>query len=104
MPALIEAFSRSGNILGEENQNFVVVGDWTPTNQTGDELHSVYNVVNMMMETKVDPSLQGHPRFSKYRSLQDAVNMADEGKARELGQGFGWELDALKVIYRDHAP
>ncbi|UKZ77573.1 hypothetical protein TrVFT333_005297 [Trichoderma virens FT-333] len=98
VPALMKAFSHSGNILGGENKDFIVVGDWTPTNQTDDGLPIVYNVVNTTMETKVNPSLQGHPRFAKYRSLQEAVDLADEDKARELGQGFGWELDALKFI------
>jgi hypothetical protein len=104
VPALINAFSHSGDILGEENRNFIVVGDWTAVNETGDGLPSVHNVVNLMMETKVDPSLQGHPRFGKYRSLQEAINSADEDNARELGQSFGWELDALKVIYGETPP
>ncbi|KAL7909386.1 glycosyltransferase family 31 protein [Trichoderma velutinum] len=98
VPALMEAFSHSGNMLGGGKKNFVVVGDWTPTNQTNDGLPVVYDVVNTMMETKIDPSLQGHPRFAKYRSLQEVVDLADEDKASELGQGFGWELDALKFI------
>ncbi|KAL6696346.1 glycosyltransferase family 31 protein [Trichoderma pleuroticola] len=98
VPALMEAFSHSGNILREENNNFIVVGDWTPTNQTDEGLPMVYNVVNTMMKTKLDPSLQGHPRLTKYRSLQEAIDLADVEKAREIGQEFGWELDALKFI------
>ncbi|KAL6868604.1 glycosyltransferase family 31 protein [Trichoderma novae-zelandiae] len=98
LPALIEAFSRTGDILGEGNQSFIVVGDWTPTNQTADGVPGVYDVVNMLMETKLDASLQSHPRLSKYRSLQEAIDSADEDRANELGQEFGWELDALKFI------
>lgn len=104
VPALINAFSHSGDILGEENSNFIVVGDWTATNETVDGSPSVHNVVNLTMETKVGPSLQDHPRFGKYRSLQDAINSADENKASELGQSFGWELDALKVVYGEKPP
>ncbi|PKK49875.1 hypothetical protein CI102_5637 [Trichoderma harzianum] len=99
VPALMKAFSHGGNILSNEKNNFIVVGDWTPNNQTDDGLPIVYNVVNTMMKTKVDPSLQSHPRFAKYRSLQEAVDSADEDKAREIGQEFGWELDALKQWY-----
>lgn len=94
----MKAFSHSGNILNDEKKNFIVVGDWTPTNQTEHGLPFVYNVVNTMMKPKVDPSLQGHPRLAKYRSLQEAVDLADEDKATKIGQEFGWELDALKVI------
>lgn len=104
VPALMKAFSHSGNILREEERNFLVVGDWTPTNQTDEGLPIVYNVINTMMKTKVDPSLQGHPRFAKYRSLQEAVDLDDEDKATEIGQEFGWELDALKVIRRKQWP
>lgn len=100
----MKAFSHSGNILREEERNFLVVGDWTPTNQTDEGLPIVYNVINTMMKTKVDPSLQGHPRFAKYRSLQEAVDLDDEDKATEIGQEFGWELDALKVIRRKQWP
>lgn len=96
----MKAFSHSGNILSNEKRNFIVVGDWTPANQTDDGLPFVYNVVNTMVKAKVHPSLQGHPRLAKYRSLQEAVDLADEDKAREIGQEFGWELDALKVIHR----
>ncbi|PTB58564.1 glycosyltransferase family 31 protein [Trichoderma harzianum CBS 226.95] len=99
VPALMKAFSHGGNILSNEKNNFIVVGDWTPNNQTDDGLPIVYNVVNTMMKTKVDLSLQSHPRFAKYRSLQEAVDSADEDKAREIGQEFGWELDALKQWY-----
>ncbi|TFB06505.1 hypothetical protein CCMA1212_001845 [Trichoderma ghanense] len=98
LPALIEAFGRTGDILGDEHQNFIVVGDWTPTNRTADGQPSMYNIVDMLMETKLDPSLQGHPRLSKYRSLQEAIDSGDEGEANKLGQEFGWELDALKFI------
>ncbi|RFU75377.1 glycosyltransferase family 31 [Trichoderma arundinaceum] len=98
IPALLDAFSRSGDILGEEDSNFVVVGDWTAANETGSRLPRVYNVVNMTMETKVDPLLRDHPRFWKYRALQEAVDSADEDKAREVGRNVGWELDALKFI------
>ncbi|EHK41024.1 glycosyltransferase family 31 protein [Trichoderma atroviride IMI 206040] len=99
VPALINAFSHSGDLLGEENSNFIVIGDWTATNETVDGLPSVHNVVSLMMETRVGPSLQDHPRFGKYRSLQEAIDSADEDKASELGQRFGWELDALKKWY-----
>lgn len=99
VPALMKAFSHSGNIPSDE-KNFIVVGDWTPNNQTDDGLPFVFNVVNTMMKPKVDPSLQGHPRLAKYRSLQEAINSADEEKAMEIGQEFGWELDALKVIHK----
>ncbi|UKZ63187.1 uncharacterized protein TrAtP1_004417 [Trichoderma atroviride] len=98
VPALINAFSHSGDLLGEENSNFIVIGDWTATIETVDGLPSVHNVVSLMMETRVGPSLQDHPRFGKYRSLQEAIDSADEDKASELGQRFGWELDALKFI------
>lgn len=99
VPALINAFSRSGDILGEENSNFIVAGDWTAANKTLDGSPSVHNVVNLMMETKVGHSLRDHPRFGKYRSLQEAIDSSEEDKANELGQSFGWELDALKVVY-----
>ncbi|KAF3074725.1 hypothetical protein CFAM422_003093 [Trichoderma lentiforme] len=98
VPALMKAFSHSGNILSDERKNFIVVGDWTPTNQTDDGLPFVYNVVNTMVKAKVHPSLQGHPRLAKYRSLQEAVDLADEDKAIKIGQEYGWELDALKFI------
>lgn len=104
VPALINAFSHSGDLLGEEDSNFIVVGDWTATNETVHGSPSVYNVVNLMMETRVGPSLQDHPRFGKYRSLQEAIDSADEVKASELGQRFGWELDALKVVYGGNPP
>ena len=97
LPALIEAFARTGDILGDEHQSFIVVGDWTPTNQTVDGLPTVYNAVDMLMETKLDPSLRDHPRLPKYRSLQEAIDSGDENQANELGREFGWELDALKV-------
>jgi hypothetical protein len=99
VPALINAFSHSGDILGEADSNFIVVGDWTATNETLDASPRVHNVVKLMMETKVGPSLQEHSRFGKYRSLQEAIDSADEDKASELGQSFGWELDALKVAH-----
>lgn len=102
VPALINAFSHSGDVLGEENSNFIVVGDWTAANETVDGSPSVHNVVNLMMETKIGPSLHDHPRFGKYRSLQEAIDSADEDKASELGQSFGWELDALKVVYGEN--
>ncbi|KAL9484773.1 hypothetical protein ACSS6W_003562 [Trichoderma asperelloides] len=95
VPALINAFSRSGDILGEENSGFIVTGDWTAANKTVDGSPSVHNVVDLMMETKVGQSLRDHPRFGKYRSLQEAIDSSDEDKASELGQSFGWELDAL---------
>ncbi|KAM0446704.1 hypothetical protein ACHAO4_009204, partial [Trichoderma viride] len=53
VPALINAFSHSGDLLGEEGSNFIVVGDWTATNETADGSPSVHNVVNLMMETRV---------------------------------------------------
>ncbi|PTB64504.1 glycosyltransferase family 31 protein [Trichoderma citrinoviride] len=96
LPALLEAFAHTGDILGEQYRSFIAVGDWTPTNKTADGLPSVFNVVDMLMETRLGPSLQGHPRLSKYRSLQEAIGSADEDKANKLGQEFGWELDALK--------
>ncbi|OTA02204.1 hypothetical protein A9Z42_0025660 [Trichoderma parareesei] len=98
LPALIEAFARTGDILGDEHQSFIVVGDWTPTNQSADGLPSVYNVVDMLMVTKLDPSFRDHPRLFKYRSLQEAIDSGDEDQANELGREFGWELDALKFI------
>lgn len=97
VPALINAFSRIGDILGEENSNFIVVGDWTAANVTVDGSPGVHNVVKLMMESKAGSSLRDHPRFGKYRSLQEAIDSADEDRASELGQSFGWELDALKV-------
>ncbi|KAL7936133.1 glycosyltransferase family 31 protein [Trichoderma chlorosporum] len=98
VPGLMKAFSYGKSIPAEEDTNFVLVGDWTPANQTDYGLPVVHNVVNAMMKTKVGPSLQDHPRFAKYRSLQEAVDLADEDRARELGQSFGWELDALKFM------
>ncbi|KFA66500.1 hypothetical protein S40285_00709 [Stachybotrys chlorohalonatus IBT 40285] len=102
IPAQQEAFSMAagGAAPGEQAGRFLVVGDWTTVNETdalalGVEVH---DAIKMVMETKIGPDWQGHHRFRKYRSLQEAVESGDEAMANRLGQSFGWELDALKFI------
>jgi hypothetical protein len=112
LPAQLEAFSRAGPVLSggldggpagagrREEQNLVVVGDWTTVNATDAAVLGirVHDAIRPVMENKVGEKLRGHARFAKYQNLQDAVDAGDEARANELGRDYGWELDALKFI------
>ena len=100
VPEQLEAFRTAGDFLGEEGKSFLVVGDWTSVNETDNELLgvNVYDAVRMVMDEKIPKKHRSHPRFSKYVSLQEAVEHGDETQANHLGKSFGWELDALKFI------
>lgn len=99
VPAQLAAFVEAGALLGEEGRSYLVVGDWTAVNETDAALlgADIHDAIKMVMDTKVDERHIDHHRFAKYRSLQEAVDAGDEDLANHIGQGFGWELDALKV-------
>lgn len=99
VPDQLAAFASTGAYLGKEGQGFLVVGDWTPVNQTDAALMgvTVHDAIKKVMESKVRGKIEDYPRLVKYRSLQEKLESGDEDGALRIGQSFGWELDALKV-------
>lgn len=100
VPAQLNAFSVAGDFLGEEGESFLVVGDWTSVNKTDAEavVVEIHDAIKTFIETKVEGSLLNHARLQKYQVLQEAVESGDEDWALNIGQSYGWELDALKFI------
>ncbi|KAH7023175.1 hypothetical protein EDB80DRAFT_32566 [Ilyonectria destructans] len=100
VPDQLAAFAHTGGFLGEEGRSFLVVGDWTTVNDTDAKVIGVpvHDVIRKVTETKIRGKVEDYPRLVKYKSLQDELEAGNEDKALEIGQKFGWELDALKFI------
>lgn len=105
MPDQLAAFGHTGGFLGEEGRSFLVVGDWTTVNETDAKVIGVpvHDVIKKVTETKIRGKVEDYPRLVKYKSLQDELEAGNEDKALEIGQKFGWELDALKVSPGSHS-
>lgn len=104
VPEQLDAFHETGDLLGHEGEDFLVVGDWTAANATEQAAElgaTVHDALSMVLQSKLGPDFADFPRFVKYRNLQRAIEAGNEEKASALGRSFGWELDALKV--RAHA-
>ncbi|KAK1477030.1 glycosyltransferase family 31 [Colletotrichum tamarilloi] len=92
LTAQLEAF----DLTARDKDAFVVVGDWTPRENgtiAGVKVHDAIGGVMAM------PEMRAHhdaPKFKEYLALRDAVQKGDDAKATEIGQSFGWDLDALK--------
>jgi hypothetical protein len=99
VPEQLQAFRQTYDMLGREGRSFLVVGDWTTSNQTDAAAMGVdvHDALRMVLERKLGPRYANSRRFLKYRRLQDAIESGSEDQANSLGQSFGWELDALKV-------
>ncbi|KPM40934.1 hypothetical protein AK830_g5593 [Neonectria ditissima] len=99
VPDQLAAFAQTGGFLGHEGQDFLVVGDWTTVNETDARLIGVpvHDAIRKVTETKIRGKVEDYPRLVKYSSLQEQLEAGNEKKALEIGQEFGWELDALKV-------
>lgn len=99
---MLEEFVRAGNVLEDDGEGFLIVGDFAAGNSTlGVEIH---DAVKMVMDLKTDKSFHEHPRFVKYRDLQAAVESGNEDEATRMGMEYGWELDALKVCFPSRVP
>lgn len=100
VPLQLEAYRGSGDILGEEGNNFIVVGDWTTVNETDAKVIGVpvHDALKVLWDKDYLRGRRQHVRFRKYKSLQTAIRAGDESQALEIGQKVGWELDVLKVM------
>lgn len=100
VPLQLEAYRGSGDILGKEGDNFIVVGDWTTVNDTDAKAIGVpvHDALKVLWDKDNLRSRRQHASFRKYKSLQTAIRAGDERKALEIGQKVGWELDVLKVM------
>lgn len=100
VPLQLEAYRGSGDILGEEGENFIVVGDWTTVNETDAKAIGVpvHDALKVLWDKDNLRGRRRHARFRKYKSLQTAIRAGDEREAQEIGQKIGWELDVLKVM------
>lgn len=97
----VKAFHHNGDLWTKNGENFIIAGDYS--DKSWWEGYEILDAVKMVMESKVAEGLMEHPRFIKYRELQDAIKTkaktkdGKEEKAMKLSSEFGWELDALKV-------
>ncbi|KAI5466237.1 hypothetical protein BGZ63DRAFT_348322 [Mariannaea sp. PMI_226] len=100
VPEQLAAFEAAGGFLRQEGQNFLVVGDWTTVNETDAEAIGVpvHDAIQKVLETKIRGKMEDYPRLMKHRSLQEQLEAGNETKALQIGQDFGWELDAVKFI------
>ncbi|KAH8180096.1 fringe-like domain-containing protein [Sarocladium implicatum] len=101
LPEQLDAFRQTGDLLGQEGRDFLVVGDWTAANATDQAAElgaTVHDALSMVLQSKLGQDYEHSPRFVKYQDLQRAIELGDETKATELGKSFGWELDALKFV------
>ncbi|KAJ0337458.1 hypothetical protein COL922a_006732 [Colletotrichum nupharicola] len=95
LAAQLEAFELSA----ADADSFVVVGDWTPRGNgtyAGVEVHDAVGGVMAMPEMRKHHNA---PKFQEYIALRDAIEKGDDQRATEIGQSFGWDLDALKFIW-----
>lgn len=65
----------------------------------------VHDVIRMTIErAPVAQAAKLPPKLGKYARLQEAIANDDEDLARSLSQEFGWELDAMKVLFSPQKP
>lgn len=99
VPEQLRALGKTGDFIGEEAQNFLVVADYTTVNETDAKRIGVpvHDAIKKIMDSKIEKRMEDYPRFVKYKSLQEQIDAGNEEKANYIGKTFGWELDALKV-------
>ena len=84
--------------LRETSNAVIVVGDFGSRIQ-GDRINvDVHDVVERLLKDHAVAGLLDAPRVLRYKELQQAISIQDEGRAQEIGEKEGWNLDALKVI------
>ena len=109
VPAWLEAL-RDGNefadllvIADYEGQGRGEEGDfefkWEEEVGKGKRTLQVHDMVKRSLEHKSLRGKERHGRVDKYKRLSEAIRGGDEERATKLSREFGWELDALKVIY-----
>lgn len=98
VPVWFEALSE-----GSEFRDILVIADYA--SQSGGhfpyrgQLLPVHDMVRRSLELPVLSGHASHPRALKYGQLAEAVASGDDALALKLSRSFGWELDALKVVY-----
>lgn len=96
----VKAFHRNGDSWTKDGENFIIMGDFS--DKSWWQGYEIHDAVKRLMETKVAEGLMEHPRFVKYRELQEAIKSKSKDgteKAQKMSREFGWELDALKVCF-----
>lgn len=103
LPAQLDALGlfgagRSSSSNRGLEESTVVIGDFSAVHRQNGHRVEVHDMVAATLATDALAGLQDTERVDKFRKLRQAIRIGDEDEARDIGQRFGWELDAMKVL------